>query len=359
MASIRLRGEFDQLTHILTRHFHVRGKHSLGVIGDIRYGTWGRNHPEDVVVCRTNESNWEIHCHGGFVASDRILADLASSGVTVVPWHELLAVESGTLEAEFRQLLSQTTTLKTAGYVLRQANGLFAGAIRSLRDAIANGDNVAQCVERLRNLLKWSTFGRRLTQPAQVVIAGRPNVGKSSLINALLGYTRSIVYDQPGTTRDVVTAETAFDGWPVALSDTAGLHDTIDRLEQSGIERAREKLSTADCRIILLDRSQPLQDFDRQLLAEFPEAIVVAHKIDLPPTWDENQFAGRIDISSKTGEGIDHLIASIVERLFPELPSEDQAIPLTDRQCDILNKAGNFLQQNITFNSYKKLSELL
>ena len=82
---------------------------------------------------------------------------------------------------------------------------------------------------RIREWLAWEDFGLHLTRPWNVVLAGRPNVGKSSLINALLGYTRSIVFDQPGTTRDVVTAATAIDGWPIELSDTAGLRESPSR----------------------------------------------------------------------------------------------------------------------------------
>ncbi|MDA0834315.1 MAG: 50S ribosome-binding GTPase [Planctomycetota bacterium] len=345
---------------ILSQHFQPRGDRDLfGTIGEIRYGKWGIDRAEDVVVCHVDEMSWEIHCHGGFVASQRILTDLEASGVTVVPWHELFAVEAGTLEAEFRQLLSKTTTLKTAEYVLRQANGLFAGEIKSLRDAIISGQNYPHCIDRLREMLRWSTFGRRLTQPANVVIAGRPNVGKSSLINALLGYTRSIVFDQPGTTRDVVTAETAFNGWPVALTDTAGIHETTNHLEQSGIERAIDKLRLADCQIILLDRSQPLHDFGRELVARFPEAIVVVHKIDLLPAWDASQFDNRLDVSSKTSEGIDYLITAMVDRLFSDLPPNEMAIPMTERHCQLMRQAFEALELNDAATATAKLTSLI
>ncbi|MFN0197374.1 MAG: GTPase [Planctomycetaceae bacterium] len=346
VASIQLRGDAAQTISILSQHFrpkHIAGD-TLGEIGRIRYGTWGRHPAEDVVLCRTSEINWEIHCHGGFAASERILADLSASGVKIVPWHDLIAAESGVLETEFRLALSQASTMKTAEYILRQSNGLFAREISSIRDQLLQKAETAVCLQRLRMILKWSTFGRRLTQPAEVVIAGRPNVGKSSLINALLGFTRSIVFDQPGTTRDVVTAETAFDGWPIRLSDTAGMHETADQLEQSGIDRARQKLSDADCQVILLDRSQPSQETDRKLLADFPDALIVVHKIDLPPMWDANPFTPRIDVSSKTGEGIDQLIAAIVETLFPELPPDDATIPLTERQCRLLEQTSEALE---------------
>ena len=90
-----------------------------------------------------------------------------------------------------------------------------------------------------------------------MVIAGPPNVGKSSLINALLGFQRAIVFDLPGTTRDVVTAVTALDGWPVELSDTAGLRSSDDPLELAGIEQAHRQAAAADCLLLVFDASQP------------------------------------------------------------------------------------------------------
>ena len=176
-------------------------------------------------------------------------------------------------------------------------------------------------------------------------MAGRPNVGKSSLINALLGYTRSIVFDQPGTTRDVVTATTAVDGWPIEFSDTAGLREGSEPLEAAGIERARGALAEADLSIVLIDVSVPATDDDRTLLAAFPEAIVVAHKCDLP-RWDgpdgwESQVARRWPrVSSKTGEGVDALIRAISARLVPEVPPAGTPVPATARQVSLLRRAG-------------------
>ncbi len=90
-------------------------------------------------------------------------------------------------------------------------------------------------VAHLDAVLRWTDLGTHLATPWRVVLAGAPNVGKSSLINALLGYGRAIVFDQPGTTRDVVTADAAIEGWPITLADTAGLHDASDATESAGI----------------------------------------------------------------------------------------------------------------------------
>ena len=110
--------------------------------------------------------------------------------------------------------------------------------------------------------------GLRLIAGWRVVLAGRPNVGKSRLLNALTGYDRAIVDATPGTTRDVVTARTALDGWPVELADTAGLRPSDDPIEASGVALARARQGEADLVLVVLDRSEPLTDIDRAIVAE-------------------------------------------------------------------------------------------
>src|SRR5690606_26525433 len=119
----------------------------------------------------------------------------------------------------------------------------------------------------------------------QVVLFGRPNVGKSSLMNRLAGFERAIVLDVPGTTRDLVTTEIALDGWPIRLTDTAGLRDRADELELSGIERARSRIASADLRILVLDRAAPPQDEELELLRTSTAPLVVANKVDQRDAW--------------------------------------------------------------------------
>jgi tRNA modification GTPase len=172
-----------------------------------------------------------------------------------------------------------------------------------------------------------------------VVIAGRPNVGKSSLINALVGFSRSIVYDRPGTTRDVVTAETALDGWPIRFSDTAGLRNEGDAIEMAGMERARATLATADCRILVFDTSREPHADDRRLLAEWPDAIQVAHKSDLPAIWGDAELDSALRVSSVVGTGMDELAEQLVSRLIPQVPAVGTAVPVCRRQVELLELA--------------------
>ncbi len=163
-------------------------------------------------------------------------------------------------------------------------------------------------------------------------------MGKSSLINALVGYARSIVFDQPGTTRDVVTAETAFAGWPIRFADTAGLREEAEPLEAEGIARAKNRLRSADCQILLMDVSQTPTEIDRQLREEFPKALLIAHKCDLP-IIRQDLPAEAFRVSSRTGEGVEDLAEKLIEHLIPQPPARDQSIPFTNRQTELLEKA--------------------
>ena len=160
----------------------------------------------------------------------------------------------------------------------------------------------------------------------------------------MLGYTRSIVFDQPGTTRDVVTATTAIDGWPIEFADTAGFRDESEPLEAAGILRARSALAEADLTIVLIDMSVPASEEDRQLLADVSQAIVVAHKCDLPPwtgvgSWPDEIARNWPRVSAMTGHGVDELLRTISARLVPAVPPPGMALPVTPRQVSLLQEA--------------------
>ena len=149
---------------------------------------------------------------------------------------------------EILGLVTRAPTLRAAAVLLDQSHGAFASA-------------VAGCLEDLSQLPRLAALaavGRHLVEPWQVVLAGPPNVGKSSLINALAGFERSVVAPVAGTTRDVVTVRVAFDGWPVELSDTAGLRDSGEALEAEGIARTKSRLASADLVVWVMDLTDPV-----------------------------------------------------------------------------------------------------
>jgi tRNA modification GTPase len=348
VSTIRFEGDCRHLDSANPPFFRAANGKPLTeqTIDRVVFGHWRADETtEEVVLCRTAEETVEIHCHGGDAAVERILNDLESIGCRIQTWQHSQQASLGLFEAECLEALTQATTLRTAAVLLEQQSGVLRKRIETLLEIIeSDGDEFSH---QLDELLHWSEFGLHLTRPWKVVLAGRPNVGKSSLINALLGFSRSIVFDQPGTTRDVVTAETAFEGWPVQLSDTAGIRRHADRLESAGIDKARKMLKEADCRILLIDTSRPSHEEDCVLLSDWPNAIVVAHKSDLPSVWDPNEYpANALSVSSKTGAGVEDLSGKIIVRLIPEVPPPGTPIPITERQIEILSKARAAIESN-------------
>jgi tRNA modification GTPase len=176
-----------------------------------------------------------------------------------------------------------------------------------------------------------------LTEPFRVVLAGQPNVGKSSLINAILGYQRAIVTAQAGTTRDVVTATTAIEGWPVVLSDTAGLRDQADELEMAGMTLAVSELADADVAVLVFDGSAAWTAADDELCAAWPDAVIVHNKCDLPAA-DGNRSAG-LQTSATCGIGLAELQTEIAARLVSEVPAPRAGVPFSDAQIEQLQTA--------------------
>jgi tRNA modification GTPase len=344
VATIRLCGDAALLDRAAVPIFQAANGRGLSQqeAGRIAYGRWGRDTVEDVVVCRIDDSTWEVHCHGGERAVERVLRDCRHLGAAIVDAHRLAAATRDVLETELHEALRRATTWRAAEFLLSQADGRLQGAYRSLShvDWTAEGRRFAK--ESLARLLRWSNFGVHLTQPWRIVLTGRPNVGKSSLINALLGYQRSIVFDEPGTTRDVLTAETAFEGWPVQLIDTAGMRIAEESLEAEGIARARRQLVDADLVLRLVDISQPAEEEASQPAGspgDSPPAMVVAHKCDLADRWGSALPADALKVSSVTGEGLETLQREMIRRLIPEVPALEEPVPVTPRQGACLEEA--------------------
>ena len=193
----------------------------------------------------------------------------------------------------------------------------------------------AACLRRVKDgidaLLETSGRGRVIREGRQIAILGKPNVGKSSLFNRLVGTDRAIVTSQPGTTRDMVTETIDLDGIRLGLVDTAGIRASGDEIEREGVLRARRAAEVADLVVLVLDRSRPFDEMDCALLDETAGArrIVVVNKIDLPAAWDVEDAldpagkperpcatnlqpaAAPILLSLKTGEGLVELRAAM------------------------------------------------
>ncbi|HEY2882625.1 MAG TPA: GTPase [Pirellulales bacterium] len=310
---------------------------SARAMQQIVFGRWGLDPGEEVIAWRRASNHVEVHCHGGDSAVRRIVEELTASGATEEPWSQWISrQEPSAISAAAREALAHAATNRTAAVLLDQYHGALDTALRQIFGLLQSSTDDSHptkppdCISAafsISQLLQRGPLGMHLTVPWKVVIAGPPNVGKSSLINALLGFQRAIVFDEPGTTRDLLTALTAFDGWPVELADTAGWRVSDDALEMAGIERAQQAAAAADCVLLVFDASQAWNRENQKLVELWPEAIVVHNKTDLgtPPA---NAAQGMF-VSALKSTGLDSLAAAIISRLIAVELQAGDAVPFT------------------------------
>lgn len=203
---------------------------------------------------------------------------------------------------------------------------------------------VTGLIDELDGLLKESTRGRIIREGATVVIAGRPNVGKSSLFNALLGHARAIVTESAGTTRDLVTETCDIEGLRVTLVDTAGVRDTSDRIEIEGVWRGTRAREIADLIVVVLDAAETLMPDDARLLTETASRarVMVANKSDQPEAWRREDA---VRVSATSGDGLDTLRQMIVTALGAGEPLRDSTAITNVRHTALLERARTHLAQ--------------
>lgn len=307
--------------------------------GRIRFGRWGNDPGEDLVVCRRGAEEIEIHCHGGVAAVRAIIAALVSAGCQAIDWQQWQRrTDASTIEADSFADLTRATTLRAAAVLVDQWQGALRRELTAIIDLLqfAAPSALTAAQSRLAALAGRAAMGRHLVQPFRVVLAGPPNAGKSSLINALVGYQRAIVHHQPGTTRDIVTAHTALAGWPVELADTAGLRLADDALETSGVRLAEERLAAADLRVLVFDRSRPWNAEQQALIDAWPDALVVHNKSDLP---EAGPRPAGLATSALANSAIEELQNAIAGRLVPDPPAAGVAVPFREAQALAVREA--------------------
>lgn len=309
--------------------------------------------PEDLVVVRHTADSLEIHCHGGLAAPAGVIASLEEAGAIRQTWGEwLLAGGEPLIAAEARDALAACGGPKGAAILARQLGGILADEFARIAGLAAAGrsDESRRAIDRL---LKASRVGLRLTEPWRVVVAGRVNAGKSSLVNAIAGHARSLVSPEPGTTRDLLETRLVLSGWEIDLIDTAGTRDGPPKaggglttaadgpataVEREGIARAEAARVTADLVLHVMDATTAVPP---PAVASVPVLHVVT-KVDLLGARATSFPAEWLLTSAVTGAGIDEVIAAIVRRLVPEEQDDPSLfagpVPFTPRQVAELTR---------------------
>jgi tRNA modification GTPase len=209
---------------------------------------------------------------------------------------------------------------------------------------------ISQIEDRVRALIATAQIGRLIREGYQVVIAGKPNAGKSTLFNGLAGADRAIVTATPGTTRDLITERIDIDGMAVTLVDTAGIRNAADDVERIGVARARQARDVADVVLLVLDASRALDQDDRELLADTAvcRRLIVVNKVDLPRRWrlDDVDVRGPvIELSAGTGEGVAGVRPALADLIQSTEPHRDTVIVTNVRHADLLQRALDALER--------------
>jgi tRNA modification GTPase len=393
--------EFDTITAISTSPgeggisiVRVSGDKSLGLISKIfrgkgerkiddiksytmRYGNIVEYDTEEVIDevivsfmkgprSFTAEDTIEINCHGGSVVTRRILEEVIRLGARLAEPGEFTkrAFLNGRIDLSQAEAVIDIIRAKTelsAKSAIMQAEGRISREIRLYRNKLLEiiahieatvdfpeedleavtseqvSTDINDIIQKIDTLISTADEGKIVREGLNTVIVGKPNVGKSSLMNALLEENRAIVTEIPGTTRDVIEEYINIDGIPVKIIDTAGIREAHDVVEKIGVEKSKEKIKEADLVIIMLDLSREIDDEDKEIINYIKDKryIVLLNKSDLNKELNDEDLCildSRyiIKISALTGNGVDELKKCIKDLFFGgEIKSKDMFITNT------------------------------
>lgn len=332
----------------------------------------------------TREDIVEINCHGGILSSKKILDLAIREGCRPAERGEFTkrAFLNGRIDLAQAEAVIDIINAKTdsghdislshlEGRLSKEINVL----IDSMMDMLANievnidfpeydedqmtidliGNKCDSMIKRLDRLIATADTGKIFREGIKTVILGKPNVGKSSLMNFLLNENRAIVTDIPGTTRDTIEEYINLEGIPLSIADTAGIRDTDDKIEKIGVEKALEKVREADLVIMILDSSRPLDDEDRQILQFIKDkkVIYIRNKCDLTCMLDMKDYedieAKALNISVAMNKGLHEITLAVKDMFFSGSISADSDVIVNNaRHKNLLISARNSLNEVMT-----------
>ena len=324
----------------------------------------------------TAEDTVEINCHGGVTSTNKVLETVIKAGARLAEPGEFTkrAFLNGRIDLSQAEAVMDLITAKTElamKSALMQSNGSLSQRISKLNEYLLNvlalieyavdfteddeeidptipirvRESLEKAHEDIEKLLKSADEGKIIRDGLSLAIVGKPNVGKSSLLNVLLKEKRAIVTDIAGTTRDVIEEYINLDGIPVKIIDTAGIRETEDIVEKIGVEKSREKIDEADLVLLVLDSSRELDKEDKEIIdaVKNKKSIVILNKIDLDSKIDNsilNNFENIIKISAKEDIGIDGLKNEIKNMFFSGKIDSESLIISNSRHKQALIRAG-------------------
>lgn len=330
----------------------------------------------------TGEDVVEFQCHGGPLPLSQALELALAQGARLAEPGEftLRAFVNGRIDlaqAEATLDIIEAQTTLGLRLALDQLGGGLSREVRSLRATLLYplayvtaltdfpeddvptdelGPPLRVALLEIDRLLAGADQGVIVRQGARAALVGRPNAGKSSLLNALLRAERAIVTSIPGTTRDTLEETANLGGVPVVLIDTAGITETEDLVEQIGVQRSRAALARADLVLLLLDGSQPItaQDADITRLTYERPTLIVQTKVDLPElaqldaiTAEHPNLQGAVQVSVRTNQGLDTLRTTVAQILLGGLPLSDARLVTNPRHREALRQARTALDETL------------
>lgn len=366
-------------THTLTYGHVVDANAAHAVVDEVLLGVM--HAPKTY----TGEDIVEFNCHGGSVPLTAVLNLVVKQGARLAEPGEFTkrAFLNGRLDLAQAEAVAELIASKTdlsRKVAIDALAGKLSDTVNRLNDRIAGLlaeieasvdfpeedldfmkiETQLECARNVQKdltiLLETATEGRRISEGVNVAILGKPNVGKSSLLNALLGTARAIVTDIPGTTRDTIEEAINISGVPLKLFDTAGIRQTDDIVEQQGVQRSKAVLDKAELLLPMFDASQPLNDADVDLLrtAESQKAILILNKVDLPVLTPAAALLAHcpkkqvVETVIPQGKGLDTLKAVISDELLGgEFVVGESPIVTNARHQDALGRAQDGLNYAI------------